>query len=419
MIREKEKYLRYFFQIDNDYIRNNISKCQKYLNLNKISNFDSKYFISNPIVKYVNEKDNDDDTSFSKNDNKSFSSFKRSLKMSKTKKHPQNLNSKFISDTKNLKKIIFIYVFYILILISILIISMVYSDSFYKKISHLIIIYNINVGHRSTIIILYNYLRIFIIYSSIQSSNEYFINKMTSIALYFESIFEIHQQYMNNLNNNISLYGLYDNSSKVYSNIKKQSLCPYFESFSKSYNVQCETLANNISNYGMDSLMVYYIHSMVDVYESFKNNLELISNSGFYFNELLYGTEYYSYIIPNNTEELKLYNELNPFNILNSYSIGNLSLLNEMILKPSFNYFSDTIFFDIELLFDNIKNIEAIFIILFFLIILIFNLIYYFPFLFKKNKEIKQIRSLLLIIPKDILYRLLIDEDNDDTKNKF
>ena len=414
MIREKEKYLRYFFQIDNDYIRNNISKCQKYLNLNKISNFDSKYFISNPIVKYVNEKDNDEDTSFSKNDNKSFSSFKRSLEMSKTKKHPQNLNSKFISDTKNLKKIIFIYVFYILILISILIISMVYSDSFYKKISHLIIIYNINVGHRSTIIVLYNYLRIFIIYSSIQSSNEYFINKMTSIALYFGSIFEIHQQYMNNLNNNISLYGLYDNSSKVYSNITKQSLCPYFESFSKTYNVQCETLANNISNYGMDSLILYYIHSMIIILQEISESITISFNSGFKFNELLYGTEYYYDILPKNDEDLKKYNEINPFNLINSDKLKNLNILNEQIFKPAHTYFTQSIYSDITNIFKLIKDKVILFIILFFIFIVMFNIIFYFPYLYKKNTEIKQIKQMLLIIPQNILYEILKDDDDNE-----
>ena len=57
---------------------------------------------------------------------------------------------------------------------------------------------------------------------------------------------------------------------------------------------------------------------------------------------------------------------------------------------------------------------ETVLLIIFFLIIVIFNFIYYFPFLLKKNKEIKQIRSMLLIIPKNILYKLLIDEDDNE-----
>ena len=291
---------------------------------------------------------------------------------------------------------------------------MVYSDSFYKKISHLIIIYNINVGHRSTIIILYNYLRIFIIYSSIQSSNEYFINKMTSIALYFGSIFEIHQQYMNNLNNNISLYGLYDNSSKVYSNITKQSLCPYFESFSKSYNVQCETLANNISNYGMDSLILYYIHSMIIILQEISESITISFNSGFKFNELLYGTEYYYDILPKNDEDLKKYNEINPFNLINSDKLKNLNILNEQIFKPAHTYFTQSIYSDITNIFKLIKDKVILFIILFFIFIVMFNIIFYFPYLYKKNIEIKQIKQMLLIIPQNILYEILKDDDDNE-----
>ena len=416
MTQEKEKYLKYFFQINQDYIKYNLLKCKKYVQLNKVSNFDSKYFISNPKIKF-----DDDNSEYSENDENIKLLEEKNLKQpSLIKKYNKKLpKSTLVSDKRNLKRMTFIYIFYIITLMTFLIVIMILNKKSYYDISHSISLYYLLIIEKTIVLVLFNYLRIYIIYSCVPDYNSKIISKIEFLTNYFDTIFETYKGYKDSIDDNINNYGLKSNSTKAYIKIYENSLCNFFYDYEENLGFPCEKLSNNISNYGMDSLMVYYIHSMVDVYESFKNNLELISNSGFYFNELLYGTEYYSYIIPNNTEELKLYNELNPFNILNSYSIGNLSLLNEMILKPSFNYFSDTIFFDIELLFDNIKNIEAIFIILFFLIILIFNLIYYFPFLFKKNKEIKQIRSLLLIIPKDILYRLLIDEDNDDTKNKF
>ena len=416
MTKEKEKYLKYFFQINQDYIKYNLLKCKKYIQLNKISNFDSKYFISNPKIKFDDENselsENDENIKLleEKNLNQSYVIKKNNRKFPKTN---------FVSDKKNLKRMGLIYILYIIILMSFLSLIMIINKNTYYDISHSLTLYYIFINEKTIVEVLSNYLRIYVIYSCVLEFNSKITSKIEYLSNYFDSIFETYKGYKDLIEDNIKKYGLKSKSSKAYNQIQDNSLCSFFNIYENMFGFSCDKLSNNISNYGMDSLMIYYIHSMINIYANVKINLQIAFNSGFYFNELLYGTEYYSYILPNNTEELKKYNEINPFNILNSYEMGNLSLLNEIVLKPAFDYFSDAIYCDIELLFDNIKIIRNYFIIFFFSLILIFNLIYYFPILFKKNEEIKQIRSLLLIIPKDILYKLLINEDDDDTKNQF
>ena len=411
MIHEKEKYLKYFFQIDQDYIKYNILKCKKYIQLNKLSTFDSKYFISNPKINY----DIDDNSENNENDDEN-----KLLKESNL----INLNQKnifqkgisksyFISDKKNLKRILIIYILYIICLISILLIIMVKSSNLFNDISHLIIIYFSTMSHKSYILILFNYMRIYIIYFINISSNEELTYKLNLLNLLFSNIFGTHKEYKDKITNYIYKYGLSENSSRIFNEITEKSLCEFISNVTVEF-ISCDQLSNNISNYGLDSLMVYYIDSLLNIKKNFEINLTIALESGFTYNELFYGTEKYNDYLPKEPEKLELYNQLNPFNTINSNIMKDLSIINDHIFKPAFKYFLDSLSLDIENILEKIQSVETVLLIIFFLIIVIFNFIYYFPFLLKKNKEIKQIRSMLLIIPKNILYKLLIDEDDNE-----
>ena len=416
IIKEKEKYLKFFFYIDVNYIRNNLSKCQKYINLNKKSGFDSKYFLSNPQVKLENES-NDDEDEFSQLsiNEKSITSFKNSLKFNQLKKN-KNIKTNFISEKRNICINIFIYFIYIIILIIILISILIGNQYYYDKINHLIKLYNLLVSHRTTFLILYNYLRILIVYSSFKMKNEYLEKKMFIISEYFSSVFKIHQLYQNQINSNISKYGLYELSNKIYQNVSKNSLCPYYSELSIQINLSCEDLASNISNYGMSPLMIYYIHSMEDILQNIVKKINEAQNSSFIFNELIYGTEEYKNNLPNNTEDLERYNELNPFNLINLEQLKHLNILNERIFKPAHIDLTDSISLDIYNILQKIEKHQNGVILCFFLTILVFNIILYFPFLYKKNDEIKQIKKMLILIPQNILYEILIDDDKEKEK---
>ena len=416
MIQEKEKYLKYFFQINDEYIKYNILKCKKFIQLNKASTFDNKYFISNPKIKF----ENNDDENSEYNENEEYIKFLNEKKSKAKTPSKKKLSKKnFIKDKKNLKKMVIIYFFYIIILILIIISIMIISKQLYYQIYHSIQLYLLIISHKTTLLTLYNYLIIFLIYFPPFSKNIDYKDNFVYFDNFFSSIFDLHKQYKDKIIENINLYGLGLNSSKVYKSISEDNLCDFFISYEKIYNITCDGLSNNISSYGLDSIMIFYIQSLSTLFIKFNNNIKIIEKYGFIYNELFYGTELYNNLTPTDPELLKKYNELNPFNIINSDELRDLNMINEIILKQAFQYISDSIFDDIETIFNNISYIQSWLIILFFICVINFNFIYYFPFLFKKNYEIKQVRHMLLIIPKDILYKLLIEEDNDETKNQY
>ena len=416
MIQEKEKYLKYFFQINEEYIKYNILKCKKFIDLNKASTFDNKYFISNPKVKF----ENNEDESSEYNENEEY--IKLLEEKTSNNRIPYNKklsNKNFVKDKKNLKQMGIIYFFYIIILIFILISIMIKSKKLYYQIYHSIQLYFVIISHKTVLINLYNYLIIFLIYYPSLSEEENMKSNFDYFSSYFSNIYDFHKTYKDEIINKINSYGFGLNSSEVYKRICENTLCDFFISYEESYNVSCQNLSNNVSSYGLDSIMVFYIHSMSTIFINFKNNMEIINNYGFKYNEQLYGTELYKNLTPSDQEMLKKYDELNPFNIINGDEMRDLNTISEVIFKQAFEYISNSIFDDIERIFDNINYFLFTLMFVFFLVVVIFNFIYYFPFLFKKNKEIKQVRHMLLIIPKDVLYKLLIQEDNDETKNKF
>ena len=312
-----------------------------------------------------------------------------------------------------------IYFFYIIILIFFLISIMIKCKQLYYQIYHSIKLYFIITSHKSVLLGLYNYLLIFLIYFPSLSEEENLKNKFFYFSSYFSNIYELHKNYKDTILTNINLYGLGLNSTEVYRKISENTLCDFLISFEENYNISCQSLSNNISSYGLDSIMVFYIQSMSNILMHFKTNMNIIKKYGFKYNELLYGTDSYNNLSPTDPELLKKYNELNPFNIINGDEIRDLNTISEVVIKQAFEYICNSIFDDIEGIFNQINNFEIYLGIDFFLVVIIFNFLFYFPFLFKKNKEIKQIRHMLLIIPKDVLYKLLVEEDNDETKNKF
>ena len=99
MIQEKEKYLKYFFQINEEYIKYNILKCKKFIELNKDSTFDSKYFISNPKIKFEN---NEDESSEYKENEEYIKLLEEKTSNIKTPYKKKLSKKNFVKDKKNL-----------------------------------------------------------------------------------------------------------------------------------------------------------------------------------------------------------------------------------------------------------------------------------------------------------------------------
>ena len=102
-----------------------------------------------------------------------------------------------------------------------------------------------------------------------------------------------------------------------------------------------------------------------------------------------------------------MYYENNPFQLFNDEQLRELNVLNEEIYKPAIETFIEALNLDINHCTQSIFNYIEKFSILYFIVIICFNCFFYIPYLFHKNRNINKVRQMLMIIPKEILYKTI------------
>ena len=399
---EKEKLLRYFFAIDQDFIKNAITKCQKFIDLNKNNSFDSKYLISKPKIKIEDDVDINDDEELSTklnsvyentNNNQSISNKNKSLVLNK---------GQLISDKQTIKQNAIIYMFYIGTIVSFILLVMIHNGKKYGDIQKLLNVYYTTVTHKSIFILAYNYLRMFILYSCSSISLDYInINTLDSIF----GLYQEHQYYQSLFEGNLTYFSLPYNSSYYYNIIIKGPLYSYLEKFATKYNFSYTDLSSNVAFYGINPLMIYYIGTLLDLCQKIEIFISSSKTTGFIYNDVFYGTSYYSNEF--NESEKENYNKNNPFQLFNDYQLVELNVLNEEIYRPAIETFIAALSKDIDNYGNIIYNFIEQFAILFFIIIISFNCFFYIPYILHKNKNINKVRKMLMIIPKDILLKII------------
>ena len=406
---EKEKLLRYFFGIDQEFIKNTIHKCQKFIDLNKNNSFDSKYLISKPKIKIeedvdIREEDFETDFSIKQNENNNNNTNNNTINHINTNAFFIKKNN-FISDKKTLKRNGSFYIIYILTVISFILILMIHNGVQYRDIKRLLNIYYSVINHKSIFLIAYNYLRTYILYSC--TSFDFSI-LTSNTSPYIEDLYSIHQYHQNIFESNLTDFSLPKNSSYYYNQIIKGPLYSYIENFVTKYNLSYESIGNNIANYGINALMIYYLDALLDLFQKINIFIEHSNKTGFYYNEFLYGTIYYiDDEILFKDEIIENYKKNNPFQLFNDEQLVELNVLNEEIYRPAVENFVEALSLDIDSYGQSIYSYIERYSILYFTIIIFFNLAFCIPYFFYKNKDINKVRQMLMIIPKDILFKII------------
>ena len=409
---EKEKLLRYFFGIEENFVKNAISKCQKFIDLNKNISFDSKYLISKPKIKIDEDIDNveikDEELSIQTSvsqidDNNKLKNLDENSSMNKnTFFLKQGI---LISDKKSLKGNGSIYVLYILTIISFVLIIMVNNDKKYRDIGRLLKIYYTKVLHKSIFIIGFNHIRIYILFSC---SSLVFESFSSNPVQYIQNLYSSHEYYQSLFTGNLSEYELPKNSSYYYKKITTQPLYNYFDNFASKYNLTYQSFGSNIIYYGVNALMIYFIGTLLELYKKLEVFIEHSKSTGFLYNDISYGSDFYTgEFISDNQNEIDIYNQNDPFQLFNDIQLVELNVLNEEIYRPAIESFIEALSLDIDKYGENIKvHIERI-CVLFFIVVIGFNFFFYIPFFSHKNKDINRVRQMLMIIPKDILFKII------------
>ena len=124
--------------------------------------------------------------------------------------------------------------------------------------------------------------------------------------------------------------------------------------------------------------------------------------------EIYYGTYLYDILITIYKDDLDDYYAKIPFHLINDENLKAIAILNEL-LKMSMKELINTLRGDIFKIYDRMLTVIIICLIIFFFGIGIYFLVFQILDIYKKNQLINTTRRMLRIIPKDILYKLILE----------
>ena len=217
-------------------------------------------------------------------------------------------------------------------------------------------------------------------------------------------------EYIEWLTRNISNTELTSELEQIYKKLEQKSFCDFFNESMNKYNLTCEKFAHNVTHYGLSTIISYYIDSIYLLIPLFVYATNNASISKFTYNELIYGTEEYEKLIPKDENERKEYEKGNPFNLFNNDVCKDLQIQLVFVLGNAFSNITNEFDDSIEKSFKNIKINIKIFSVVFYIIIAIYYLLYLIQFILKKNNDINKVRTMLNIIPSNILLEIIANK---------
>ena len=227
------------------------------------------------------------------------------------------------------------------------------------------------------------------------------------------------ERFFKYMSRNLTKYGLPDKElEKLYYNFEELNICEYGNEFIEEYDLKCSDIGANITYYGLSSILSFYVDSAYYLLPFSVVTEDLANQITFTYNEMYYGTDKYDALLPTNPQELELYNSLNPFNIFNHKILKEISVEIFIILRNLFQHitykFSNSINDNLNYIKTKIKYINYSY----FIILGLSYIFYILPYALSKNVDINRTRKMLCIIPKNLLYNILVDKKDKINTNE-
>ena len=399
---DKEKILKFFFQIDVISIKNSISKCEQFIDKDKNwltgSNLKNNYENNNDEI-----ESNDDYDDLLKEDLRIIELLKNNKKNEEeNSKNLQKDKKKVIIETGTHNLIIIliiITIFLSFIFILVLIILYKMYNSFYNY----TILYLIIQTHKTTFSKYFNFIRIYITYNQKEDYDPLIQYIKQSLYDKEHYLFSINNDFLIEIMSRANKKGLPHKSLNLINSLIKDDLCLYFSEYALTYDIKCDEFCDGIVRHGLIGILNYGIHSLLYIMKKMEQNLNLAKQKGYKYNEIYYGTEYYQTLFPENKNEWEQYNKLNPFRNINGQIIKNVTVLTEVIYKNITKIFNNLIEQEIIDGYVYIQKFLIICIFLFSIIAYVPTIFYIIPDIARKNIDINKKKKLLAIIPRDIL----------------
>lgn len=195
-------------------------------------------------------------------------------------------------------------------------------------------------------------------------------------------------------------------------------LCDYYDNLYNLSNLTCYDLGENVVDYGIIPIYTYYIKIIFQLLYDFNDIINYIIAKGYIYSDFAYGTELYNDKIPDNVENEEDYLNSNPFLIVNSKGFRDITLIIVNILVPMYQSIIKILFESFDNYYQDNHNFIFIMMVIFYSIIILVYVFHTCPMIYNENKDINKTRSILGVIPKNVLYEIIKNEDELKDKDK-
>ena len=400
-IREKEKYLNYFFKVNEEKINDMLQ-----INFKFLSFFDEHDNIlgEKKIKLDESESENTESQNPIKKSKKGFTYQK------KKKGDLHNFKYNSIMDNSDIRTNLIIVIIFYLFMSALLLILTLYFSSQIINIPHYDRVFYLTLYLERTIFGKFNFVRAYNFFHPFQYSIE-------TIAFYFwEQINYLYDAYQENsglvtkMSRNFTDFDL-NKIYPLYRNLNKDSFCHYLEENAGKYNINCEKLSCNITNYGFYSIFSFLFDNYFLLIEQSKEIWEKAEQSNYSYNELIYDTElYYESYEPKDEKEKEIYHANNPFTIFNTSTLKDITIILVYVFRYVFQNLTTNLNDVIDMIMDQIKKVIVLIAIVFYIVLGLFYIIYLIPFIIIKNTELNKIKKMIKLIPKDMLLQIINNE---------
>ena len=401
LVVEKEKFLKYFYKIGDEDIRNTLIKCEQFIKLNREG---PSNMIAEPEIHLENENESiDSEMSPFVEDDETKIIFK------KKKKNPQK-KQKMLENMQEIKFNIYATLLcYICELIFCSYVT-IYVIKNLTKVPYFDVVEYLTVKYERLPINALNNLRLFLYFHPFIFEDTDLLSKIENIRYEIINIYYNISLTYNRLFGNITKHNFPQFIKDKYLYIEKSPLCDYISVFLTNYSLDCIFFSSNITNQGLALVYSYLMNNLYYLFNIIEDRISDSINKGNSYNELYYGTDNYNNIGPE---------EENPFLLFNDNVFKNFTVVIIYLVRPVIRDLIQSVTLGVNSLFSHLRKIIVIINVIAFGFLILFYIFYITPFVIQKNLQLNKTRKMLGIIPKDIFLEILNNEKMGKKEKKI
>ena len=313
-------------------------------------------------------------------------------------------------DTKKTDKYYMIpFQTFFLIFLSIIVYIVLIQLISYNHVFTLSDLYFLLLNQRTYLIKHYNYLRTLICYYAYRNSLDRIKKIYNHLQKDLKEALKKNQEIFDEIYK--SIRNLNKEEKDIFNKLMNGDICDYFDKFVMQYNINCDDFADGIAHYGIYSSSIYTFQLILYIEMDFEKLLYNLDEKGYQYDEIRYRSDQINILYPEDKNLWEEYESMNPFLILNSDNFHSLALLIQQLIQSVSSSLCDFYKNRIIEIVDSLKIKIIMSQILFDSLLVIACYFFLIPRIIRKNREIKEEKNMLNIIPKNELDQILYNEE--------